>query len=59
MTVKMELYESAPPFFFHIQQLSPSSWITFKRKPSLSRDASKLSNCDFEYEHPGVIACFR
>ena len=52
-SVKMELYESAlPPFlrFFHIQQLSPSSWITFKRKPSLSRDASKLSNCDFEYE---------
>ena len=52
-SVKMELYESAlPPFlrFFHIQQLSPSGWITFKRNPSLSRDASKLSNCDFEYE---------
>ena len=57
----MELYESAlPPFlrFFHIQQLSPSGWITFKRNPSLSRDASKLSTCDFEYEtsYKNIIA---
>ena len=60
-SVKMELYESAlPPFlrFFHIQQLSPSGWITFKRNPSLSRDASKLSTCDFEYEtsYKNIIA---
>ena len=71
-SVKMELYESAlPPFlrFFHIQQLSPSGWVTFKRSPSLVRDtktkyresktyASKLSNCDFEYEtsYKNVIA---
>jgi len=60
-SVKMELYESAlPPFlrFFHIQQLSPSGWVTFKRPPSTVREASKLSNCDFEYEssYKNVIA---
>ena len=51
--INMELYESAlPPFirFFHIQQLSPSGWITFKRQPTLTRESVKLSKCDFEYE---------
>jgi len=51
--IKMELYESSlPPFlrFFHIQNLSPSGWITFKRQPTLTREAVKLSTCDFEYE---------
>jgi len=49
----IQLYESAlPPFlrFFHIQQLSPSGWITFKRNPSSVSETSKLSTCDYEYE---------
>ena len=52
-SIKMELYESAlPPFlrFFHIQQISPSGWVTFTKSPSLVREGSKLSTCDFEYE---------
>ena len=52
-SIKMDLYESElPPFirFFHIQNMSPSGWITFKRMPSTVRDATKLSNCDYEYE---------
>ena len=51
--INMELYESAlPPFlrFFHIQKISPSGWITFKRQPQKVRESTKLSTCDFEYE---------
>jgi len=59
--IKMDLYESAiPPFlrFFHIQKLSPSGWITFKKQPILVRDSVKLSTCDFEYEtsYKNVVA---
>ena len=50
----LKLYESnLPPLlrYFHIQDISPSGWITFKRRPHLvSSESSKLSTCDYEYE---------
>ena len=45
-----QIYEAAiPPFlrFFHMRNISPSGWITFKNMPSLSNN--KTTNCTYEY----------
>tara|TARA_B100001093_G_scaffold505315_1_gene562474 strand:- start:138 stop:3923 length:3786 start_codon:yes stop_codon:yes gene_type:complete len=45
-----QIYEAAiPPFlrFFHMRNISPSGWITFKNMPSLS--SNKTTNCTYEY----------
>jgi len=49
----LKLYEaSLPPLlrYFHIQDISPSGWVTFKKPVKKIRKEQKQTFCDFEYE---------
>ena len=49
----LKLYESSlPPLlrYFHIQNISPSGWITFKRLVKRKKSVNKETYCDYEYE---------
>ena len=49
----LKLYESSlPPLlrYFHIQNISPSGWITFKRLVKRKKSVNKETLCDYEYE---------
>ena len=49
----LKLYESnLPPLlrYFHIQDISPSGWITFKNSVRKIKKANKKTYCNYEYE---------
>jgi DNA polymerase elongation subunit (family B) len=49
----LKLYESSlPPLlrYFHIQNISPSGWICFKKLVKRKKSVNKETLCDYEYE---------
>ena len=49
----LKLYEAnLPPLlrYFHIQDISPSGWVTFKKPVKKIRKLQKQTYCDYEYE---------
>ena len=48
----LKLYEAVlPPLlrYFHVNDISPSGWVTFKKKPKKVKSFNKKTMCDYEY----------
>ena len=48
----LHLYEASLPAllrYFHIQNISPSGWITFHNKPMFVKNINKHTNCTYEF----------
>ena len=48
----LHLYEAALPAllrYFHVQNISPSGWITFHNLPKIIKSKDKHTNCHYEY----------
>ena len=48
----IQIYESfIPPLlrYFHINKISPSGWVTFKKKPVMIKSVNKTTTCTYEY----------
>ncbi len=48
----LKLYEAVlPPLlrYFHLMDISPSGWVTFKKKVVFTKKSKKETDCDYEY----------